>query len=82
MRISESQHAVSMVLGWTPQPCKAYAWLASGPKKEPGVSDRDIINNLMSKGSYTSEAGSWSDTPLCVVASRQDMVAVFFLHPS
>ena len=36
------------------------------PKKEPGVSNRDI-NGLMDWGAYMSEARSWSDTPPCVV---------------
>ena len=31
----------------------------------------------MDGGAYTSEAGFWSDTPLCATASRQDMAAVF-----
>ena len=31
----------------------------------------------MEGGAYTSEAGFWSDTPLCARASRQDMAAVF-----
>ena len=35
------------------------------------------INGLMDGGAYASEAGFWSDTPLCARASKQDMAAVF-----
>ena len=45
-------------------------------KKEPKVSNRDI-SGLMDGRSYMFEARSWSDTPLCVVDGRQDLVAAF-----
>ena len=45
-------------------------------KKEPKVSNRDITG-LMDGRTYMFEARSWSDTPLCVVDGRQDLVAVF-----
>lgn len=35
------------------------------------------MHGLVDEGAYVSEARSWSDTPLCVVDGRQDMVAVF-----
>ena len=35
------------------------------------------VNGLMDGGAYASEAGFWSDTPLCARASKQDMAAVF-----
>ena len=44
----------------TPQTCKPCNCPATRPKKEPR--DRDI-NNLLVRGSYKSEAKSWSDTP-------------------
>ena len=47
----------------------------SRPKKEPGVCNRNI-NGLMHRGSYKSEAKSWSNTPLCTTDGSQDMVAV------
>ena len=65
-----------VLLGCTPQAYKACACPASRPKKEPEVSNRDI-NGLMDGGAYTSEARSWSDTPLCAADGGQDMVAVF-----
>ena len=35
------------------------------------------ISDLMDGEAYTSEARSWSDTPLCATHGRKDMVAVF-----
>ena len=49
---------------------------ASRLKKVPRVSDRDL-SGLMDGGSYRSEARAWSDTPLCVVHSGQDVAAAF-----
>ena len=42
----------------------------------PRVSDRDL-SGLMDGGSYRSEARAWSDTPLCMVHSGQDVAAAF-----
>ena len=63
-------------LGCTPQAYKACACPDSRPKQEPRVSNRDI-NSLMDGGAYTSEAGSWSDTPPCAADDGQAMVAIF-----
>ena len=67
-----------MVLGCTPRPANPVINCpASRPRKEPRVSDRNI-NDLIERGSYTSEAkGSWSDTPLWMADGRQDVAAVF-----
>ena len=46
-------------------------------KKEPGVSNRDIISGLTDGGAYMSEARSWSNTPLHAADSEEDMAAVF-----
>ena len=62
----ESWTAQVRVLGCTPQAYKACACPSLRPKKEPGVSDRDI-NGLTDGGAYMSEARSWVDTPLCAV---------------
>lgn len=43
-------------------------------ERESGISD---ISGLMDGGSHTSEARSWSNTPLCVMDSGQEVVAVF-----
>ena len=67
--------ALRQVLGCTPQAYKPCTCPASRLKKKPRVSNRDI-NSLMDWGAYTSEARSWSDTPLCVAEGRQDLAAV------
>ena len=59
------------LMGCTPQAYKACTSPASRPKKEPGVSDRDI-NGLTDGGAYLSGARSWSDTPPCAANSEQD----------
>lgn len=56
----------TQLLGCTPQTYKACACPTSRPKKEPGVSNRDV-SGVTDGGAYTSEAGSWSDTRLCAV---------------
>lgn len=53
------------VLDCTPKACKPCTCPDSRPRKEPRVSRRDI-SDLMVRGVYMSEAGSCSDTPLCV----------------
>ena len=74
---NESQEVpVSELLGCTSQACKACACPASRLKKEPRVSNTDI-NGLMGWGAYTSEARSWSNTPLCAERSEQDTAAIF-----
>lgn len=55
------------------RPTRPCACPASSPKKEHRVSNGDT-NGLVVKRAYTSDAGSWSDTP--VHDSGQDMVAV------
>ena len=67
---------IHILLGCTPQAYKACTCWALRWKKEPRVSDGDI-SGLIGGGAYTSKARSWSDTPLCVADSRQDMVAIF-----
>ena len=52
----------TQLLGCTTQTYKACACPTSKPKKEPGVSNRDV-RGVMDRGAYTSEARSWSDTP-------------------
>ena len=61
------------VVGLHPQACKSCACPASRAKKEPGVSNRDILRGLMNGRPYMSEARSWRDTPLCAVDSRQSL---------
>lgn len=74
--LREAQLAQSTrVVGCIPQTSKACTCPASRPKREPGVSNRDI-SGLMHGGSYTSESRSWSNMPPCVSDSGQDVVAV------
>lgn len=63
------------VVGCIPQTSKTCTYPASSPKREPGVSNRDI-GGLTHGGSYTSESRSWSNTPPCVSDSGQDMAAI------
>lgn len=67
-----------LLLGCSPQVYKSYACPDSRPKKEPGVSDRDI-SSLLNGGSDMSEAKSWSDTHKCAAEGKQDLVGVFTL---
>ena len=46
-------------------------------KKEPGVSNRDIISGLTDGGAYMSEARSWSGTPLYAADTGQEKAAGF-----
>jgi len=63
------------LLGCTFLASRVHTCPNSRPKKEPGVCNRNI-NGLMHRGSYKSEAKSWSNTPLCTTDGSQDMVAV------
>ena len=65
-----------VVLDFTPQAFKSCPCPASRVKKEPRISNRDI-SGLMDGETYISEARSWSDTPVCMAAGRQDKAAVF-----
>ena len=58
-----------VLLGCTPQACKPYTCPASRLKKEAGVGERDF-SGLMHGEAHTSEAKSWSSTPLCAVDGR------------
>lgn len=63
------------LLGCTTQVYVAYTYPASRPKKELGVSNREI-SGLMDGEAYTYGARSWSDTPACAAEGRQDL-AIF-----
>ena len=56
------------VLSCTPQAYKPCTCPSLRPKKDPGVSDRDL-SGLMGGESFMSEARSWNDTPPCVADS-------------
>ena len=61
--VSTVSWSLCQLLGFTPQGRQTCACPASRLKKEPGVGNRDI-SGLMNGGTYMSEAGSWSNTPL------------------
>ena len=66
----------SIVLGCIPDIYKACTWPALRPKREPGVSDRNM-DGLPERGADKSEARFCSNTALCVADSEQDMASAF-----
>ena len=65
-----------LLLGCSPQVYKSCVCPDSRPRKEPGVSDKDI-SSLLDGESDMSETKSWSDTPQSSAEGRQDLVGVF-----
>ena len=67
-----------LLLDCTLQACTPCSCPALKPKKEPGYSNRGI-SGLWDRGiwPYTSEARSWSNTPLLTADGRQDVTAIF-----
>ena len=78
--VSTVSWSLYQLLGFTLQGRQTCACPASRLKKEPGVGNRDI-NGLMNGGTYMSEAGSWSNTPLSADADSngQNMAAAFMM---
>ena len=66
----------SIVLGCIPDIYKACTWPALRPKREPGVSDRNM-DGLPERGADKSEARFCSDSPLCVADIWQVLAVVF-----
>ena len=66
-----------LMLGYTNRPTSTFLAQIQNRIRSPGVRNRDN-SGLMDGGAYISEARSWSDTPVCMAAGRQDKVAVFF----
>ena len=65
-----------LMLGYTNRPTCPFLAQLQNRRRSPGVRNRDI-SGLMDEETYISEARSWSDTPVCMTAGRQDKAAVF-----
>ena len=74
--VSPVSRLLRPLLGCTPQTYEACACPASRPKKEPGVSNRDI-SGLTDSGTLTCLKRDPGATPHRVPDSRQDMAAGF-----